>query len=353
MYEWRNKTKMNAKKRIDWVDVAKGIGMICVILSHVEEENFSNPYLKMPLYTFHMPLFFFLSGYLFSMKSSFKEFLVKKCQRILVPYFTLGGILILFDIYWHGRNPFHESWFNKKYAMSDLMQFLTQKRYLTLWFIACLFWLSILFYVLVRFVEKEVVRAVIVIVLTIAAMFYYRFGGTSLYWNIDVCFTALPFFYVGFLCRKTDIINKVLLESNRKILWFIGFVAIDVLCAIGNQMLTGEFLEMFWNHYAFPPFTYLGAFAGIFAVILLANVCNCFPLRYIGANTMLFYAWHQTMMIPLVTEFYKKMDLFQSHFFPLWVRFVRVGITTVLICLVLGIVNELLCRLKLGFLMGK
>lgn len=141
---------MITNKRVDWVDVAKGIGMICVILAHVEEQ-----YLKMPLYTFHMPLFFFLSGYLFSIKSSFKEFLISKCRRILVPYFCLGGILILFDIYWNGRNSFNQTWYNKEYAMYDITQLFVQKRFLTLWFIACLFWLSLLFYVLVRFIKKR------------------------------------------------------------------------------------------------------------------------------------------------------------------------------------------------------
>ena len=346
---------MNTKKRIDWVDVAKGIGMICVILVHVEEMFTSTPYTKLPLYTFHMPIFFFLSGYLFSIKSSFGEFLKNKCRRILLPYFCLGGILILFDIYWHGRNPFGDSWFKKDYAMYDLTQLLTQKRFLTLWFIACLFWLSILFYVLVRFIEKEVIRAIVVAALTIAGLCYFYFGGTALYWNIDVCLTALPFFYVGYLCKKTDFINEKILGSNKKLLFFIGFVAIDIVCAVVNYQLTGQHLEMFFNQYAIAPLTYLGAFAGIFAVILIANVANCFPLRYIGANSMLFYAWHQTMMMPIVKELFNRMDWFEQpdFAFSFGIHFGAVFTATLIICVVLGIINEVLCRLKLGFIVGK
>ena len=48
-------------KRIEWIDTAKGIGLICVILGHMRV-----PYLSTWIYTFHMPLFFFLSGAVFS-----------------------------------------------------------------------------------------------------------------------------------------------------------------------------------------------------------------------------------------------------------------------------------------------
>ena len=44
--------------RIGWIDTAKGIGLLCVILGHL-----SIPYLDMWIYFFHMPLFFFLSGF--------------------------------------------------------------------------------------------------------------------------------------------------------------------------------------------------------------------------------------------------------------------------------------------------
>lgn len=346
---------MSTKKRIDWIDVAKGIGMICVILAHVEETYISNPYLRIPLYTFHMPLFFFLSGYLFSVKSSFKEFLIGKCRRILVPYFCLGGLLILFDIYWHGRNPFGDSWFKKDYAMYDLTQLLLQKKFLTLWFIACLFWLSILFYVLVRFIKNEIVRAIIITALAVAGLCYYHFGGQPVYWNLDVCLTALPFFYVGFLCKKTDFINEKILKTKWKPLLFVGFIAIDAVCAMINLKLTGQHLEMYRNEYAIAPLTYLGAFAAILAVIILSDVCNWFPLRYIGVNSMIFYAWHQTMMMPLVEEFFNKMDWFeQADFsFSLGIHFGKVFTATLIICVVLSLINEILCRVKLGFIVGK
>ena len=48
------------QKRIEFVDVAKGIATILVIIGHL---SYTPTHLKIWLYTFHIPLFFFLSGF--------------------------------------------------------------------------------------------------------------------------------------------------------------------------------------------------------------------------------------------------------------------------------------------------
>jgi polysaccharide biosynthesis protein PslL len=46
------------KQREIWIDVAKGLGIITVVIGHSEI-----PFAKHYFYWFHMPLFFILSGY--------------------------------------------------------------------------------------------------------------------------------------------------------------------------------------------------------------------------------------------------------------------------------------------------
>ena len=48
---------MERGKRVTWVDTAKGWGMLAIILSHVMT---GHPVSRW-LYTFHVPLFFFLA----------------------------------------------------------------------------------------------------------------------------------------------------------------------------------------------------------------------------------------------------------------------------------------------------
>ena len=69
------------KKRITWIDMAKGYGIILVILGHLKFDMFRDW-----IFTFHMPLFFFLSGYVFSTKYDFVTFLKRKCRSMILPY---------------------------------------------------------------------------------------------------------------------------------------------------------------------------------------------------------------------------------------------------------------------------
>lgn len=66
---------MNTGKRILWIDYAKSICIYLVLLGHAHA---SQPVTDF-IYTFHMPLFFFLSGCLFSFEKhpNFKEFAIK------------------------------------------------------------------------------------------------------------------------------------------------------------------------------------------------------------------------------------------------------------------------------------
>lgn len=47
-------------KRLDWVDIAKGIAIVLMILGHSSLPNTIQNW----IYSFHMPFFFFISGVL-------------------------------------------------------------------------------------------------------------------------------------------------------------------------------------------------------------------------------------------------------------------------------------------------
>lgn len=54
------------KERLHWLDYSKTIGMYLVVLGHVIKDN--TQLLKGIIYSFHMPLFFFLSGFLHKLR---------------------------------------------------------------------------------------------------------------------------------------------------------------------------------------------------------------------------------------------------------------------------------------------
>ena len=53
------------KKRLEWIDLAKGIGIILMVIGHMPSIPSA---VHNWIFSFHMPLFFFLSGYMFKKK---------------------------------------------------------------------------------------------------------------------------------------------------------------------------------------------------------------------------------------------------------------------------------------------
>ena len=77
------------KKRVEWIDSLRGLAMFLVILGH--SFYIRNNKIRNYLYSFHMPLFFFISGLTTKRKDiSFIEFIKKKAKNLLLPYLFLN-----------------------------------------------------------------------------------------------------------------------------------------------------------------------------------------------------------------------------------------------------------------------
>ena len=94
---------MSEQKKLNYISFLQFIGPILVIIGHamngLEYNAVLNP-IKEWIYIFHMPLFFFISGYLFCYKDSlkvkgYKKFIKEKFWRLMFPYLVLNIIFIL------------------------------------------------------------------------------------------------------------------------------------------------------------------------------------------------------------------------------------------------------------------
>lgn len=94
-------------KRLSWLDDAKCIGIVCVILGHIigfwnEDSTMGTKFIQGIIVSFNMPLFFVLSGYTFSLDKKWEnsrytlEYAIKCTKRLLVPAVVTGGILWTF-----------------------------------------------------------------------------------------------------------------------------------------------------------------------------------------------------------------------------------------------------------------
>lgn len=72
-------------KRIDYVDIAKGIGIVLVVMGHNDFALIS-PFAHKLIYSFHMPMFFFMSGMFFKPDLPFWKYARHRFDRVLKPF---------------------------------------------------------------------------------------------------------------------------------------------------------------------------------------------------------------------------------------------------------------------------
>ena len=85
------KEKILDNKRLQYIDIAKGIAMICIILGHMGNANINRV-----VFTFHVPIFFFKTGYFISDKCEVDIFVRYKVRTLIIPYLiTCFAIVII------------------------------------------------------------------------------------------------------------------------------------------------------------------------------------------------------------------------------------------------------------------
>lgn len=86
------------KNRIVQLDYLKGVFILLMVTFHIQliEENY--PLLRSAIYTFHMPAFLIISGYLSNVEKTWKDFL-RGLARLTVPYVLFELIYIVMHFY--------------------------------------------------------------------------------------------------------------------------------------------------------------------------------------------------------------------------------------------------------------
>lgn len=97
---------MKSKKVLPWISCLQTVGILLVVLGHslpidtVSQNPAALVFIRNIAYSFHMALFFCISGFLFISSThqknlSYFQFLLQKSKRLLIPYFILGFIALL------------------------------------------------------------------------------------------------------------------------------------------------------------------------------------------------------------------------------------------------------------------
>ena len=329
-------------KRIDWIDYAKGIGIILIVMGHA-----GVPYITEYFgYAFHVPLFFFLSGLCFSVSkyNSFWEFFKKKCKTILLPY-------ALFSVMWIALGVFRKTisgGITVGFVLAEFINYILQIRARAIWFLTVLFLTEIVMYFVIKKIQSKKRLMLVSIISAIIGCLYYSVIDVALIWNADVVFTALPFFIVGYCMKSSDVITEKLFRKENVHIWLVLVLVVNFL---NVKILNNDlFIGMFEGEYGNFGLYYFAAFCGIFFTISASMQVNYSKiLSYIGKNSIVFFACHQ-FVTTTADEIYEHFNLTESTNIKMLV--LRIVVFFVALLFAAG-VNEIIQRTPLCVFLGK
>lgn len=91
--------RFDMKRRVDWIDIAKGLCILLVVFGH---ELTWDDGLRYAIYAFHIPMFFILSGMTVflsgELENKFEIFLKRNINGLFRPYIIVSCIYTGFDI---------------------------------------------------------------------------------------------------------------------------------------------------------------------------------------------------------------------------------------------------------------
>lgn len=335
------------KNRIEWIDTAKGIGLLFVILGHL-----SVPYFSTVIYFFHMPLFFFLSGYVYSGdKYTCKEYVLRKAKSLIIPYCTYGLVILAFYTILNDVVGIERSLYGTTKEM--FRNLIVQEHFWTIWFLVALFLVEVIYFAIDKLCNENCKRITIIsVLLCIGGLLRYRIGFGSLPWNLDVALVAQFFFHAGRMLKGSRLITLITIDfsKHKKMLYVVATMCICVLCGFAGIKISHESLDMSVGLYGNEALTFVSAFAGILCVIIISNLISFSFLRYLGRNTMLIFALHSRVIIVFCNLVYGYLGIFQNG--SIFAQLSAAGVSFLIILVITIPVTEIIKKFRVRSLFG-
>lgn len=196
-------------KRIDYIDIVKGITIILMIIGHVSNIP---TILRTFIFSFHMPLFFIISGYTFKKKKQTK-LLKSSIRRLIIPYLLTGITMLILNIIISIKNQEIKNILNliKNSFLSILWGSGAREICPTgiqpigaIWFLLAMFWGGLIFNSILQ------TKRPIIWILIISYTSYLSVKLTWLPLDIQQGMFSVLFMYIGYIMKKDNFFDKKL-----------------------------------------------------------------------------------------------------------------------------------------------
>jgi len=339
-----NKIKRNNMQkinyRVEYMDIAKALAIILIVVGHAQ-----SPFTNF-IYLFHVPLFFFVSGYFYKTKYALHPllFVKRKIIKLYIPFLIYELIFLMLHNYFitigiYGSN-YNVHYYNNNdfiYYFINTITFGNSEQLLeVMWFVTSLFTVHTLFvntnFLILKInrFNREIIRFIIIFT-------YFIIGLTlsslniSLMRQIDTSLVAIFIYYLGYLYKVYE----------KKIPFNIYFFTLSLL-----TLIIGSYspkIDMLFNHYNNPFMFVFNSICGIYFIIYISKQFlnkNIKIFTSLGKKTLIVMALHflAFKIINIIQIYVYNYDISRLAEFPIisgkngwWIAYSFIGISIPLI----------------------
>lgn len=329
--------------RIEYIDLLRAAGIIFMIMGHL---SIGGAKMDHMIHSFHMPLFFILSGYFYK-KGDWKRQTLHKARTILIPYLVFGlfhyAIWILLNL------SRADNLFRPLQCLLYDCTSLDMPIAGALWFLPCLFFTEAMF-ILIDHGGGN--RLFVVGVISILGNYWTSIFDFRLPLALDTAFVGLGLFYIGHLLHEIEFIKQL---DKIGLSWIVLMTVVDLVLVMKNG-----YVNMRIGAYGCVPFFWINAVLSttilwkysrfVWSILSLSiygkGVCNYFCR--VGKNSMIYLAFNQ-LAIFIATSIIIIVGLRKFVFFTQIEKYALLLITMLIIY---GI-ELVITKTKLGIILGK
>lgn len=275
------------KQRVEYLDYVRGMAILLVVLGHMY--NVEDP-IRILIYSFHMPLFFIISGFFAKNDIGLLELIKKKFKVLMIPYFAFGGVIMLIMYATNG--------FDEEFAIY-IRHFITGVGRDALWFLVCLFLIEIIFNIVMKLKYSALQY------ITFISLFIIGLYGEKIHHDVMIgitlfrVFVGLGFYALGYYIYKY--INKI----NLPYFVLIALFLFNSFLAFENTWIDLWALR-FGNRLIYVTCSVLGSVSMILIFKKLGDLNRFkYVFKFFGSNTLTIMATQQ-IIINYVNRFTKQ-----------------------------------------------
>lgn len=313
------------EKRIEFIDVARALAMIFIVLGHTIVHNENTYWFYKLLYSFHVVLFFLISGYTYKNSTTGIEYIKKKFKSLMIPYFIFST-LFLIPYFIFGTDINNTMNANGSTNLIILLKEIiygvayggSLKQNTSLWFLPALFISEVIYKLTNNLKVFKKQNSYIKILILLIVSYLSTKLSIVLPWGINSALGLLLFFQIGNTLQEKKILQKIRKSLKLKILLTISVIISLLIYPFNTTVSCSDY-----RYGIYGIFIFVSLSLSLLILFIAYKKENSKILQIIGKNTLSILIFHKLFIL-----------LFQT----------KVGITSyilnsgnMLICLLVGL----------------